>query len=283
MRDRVCIVTGGTSGIGRAAAIALADLGAEVVAVGRNIRAGSAIARKSRRSGRIDFLRTDLASFVEIRSSAAALRARYGKIDVLVNNAGARFDAYQTSGDGIEKTFALNHLGHFLLTALLLDRIVASPEGRIITVGSGAHHAAPGGDWLLSRENYNRKTAYAASKLANIMFAYELARRLHGTTVTSNAVDPGGVATNLGRNNGLLRWFSHLAYHARRAELKSPRRAARTVTHLASSDALRGITGRYFDETGEIRSSAISHDTDRASQLWTLSVKLTGAPDPDPR
>ena len=162
-------------------------------------------------------------SLAEVRRVADEIRRRAPAIDVLINNAGARFDTYEASAEGIERTFATNHLGHFDPTALLLDRLLAAHSARIITIGSGAHEAAPvSGEWIAHRGTYARKAVYARSKLANIVFAYELARRLAGTGVSSNAVDPGGVATNLGRNNGLLPWMRHLAYYALKRQLQNP-------------------------------------------------------------
>jgi NAD(P)-dependent dehydrogenase (short-subunit alcohol dehydrogenase family) len=279
MNGRICVVTGATSGIGRATALALVKLGAEVAAVGRNRGAGEALASRPARgdtAGRMEFFRVDLASFEEVRRTAAELRRRYSTIDVLVNNAGARFDHYETNGEGLERTFAVNHLGHFLLTSLLLDPLLASSGSRIVTVASGAHAASVGREWLLTQSTYDRKVAYAVSKLANIMFTYELARRLHGTTVTANAVDPGGVASNLGRNNGFVARLRHLVYYAMRGKLRTPQRAAKLLTRVASAEELRGVSGKYFDEQQAIRSTAISYDRARAAELWELSVKLTG-------
>jgi NAD(P)-dependent dehydrogenase (short-subunit alcohol dehydrogenase family) len=278
MKDRVCVVTGATTGIGRATAVRLADTGAEVAVLGRNGRAGaSVVSRINRRgAGQALFFPTDLAHFGTVRATAAELRRRYGAIDVLVNNAGARFDDYQTNLDGLERTFATNHLGHFLLTALLLESLLAAPAARIVTVGSGAHASTVGGDWMALAGAYDRKAAYARSKLANIVFAYELARRLQETEITSNAVDPGGVASNFARNNGLVAWLRHVGYYAMRRELRSPRRAASIVARVASADDLRRVSGKYFGDRGEIHSTAVSHERGTAASLWTMSLRLTG-------
>ena len=217
MKGKTCVITGGTSGLGRATAYALGAMGADLLLVGRNERAAHLIMAKIAAgpgAGKVEFIRADISSLTDVRRLADGLRRRRATIDVLVNNAGARFDHYQTSSDGVELTFATNHLGHFLLTALLLDRLMAATQGRVITVASAAHAAATGGDWILSRNDYDRKAAYAKSKLANIMFSYELAERLRHTAVVSAAVDPGGVATHLGRNNGLIPWLRHLTFYA---------------------------------------------------------------------
>lgn len=213
MGRKVCVVTGATSGIGRATALALGEANTDLVILGRNEGAGASLLAKLQRRGfgnASTFIQIDLADFENVRRAAGHIRRKYSKIHVLVNNAGARFNDYETTVDGLERTFATNHLGHFLLTALLLD-VLLSSAARVITVGSGAHAVSPEGSWLLTRETYDRKVAYGRSKLANIMFAYELARRLQRTSVVSNALDPGGVATNLGRNNGLVPWASSSA------------------------------------------------------------------------
>jgi NAD(P)-dependent dehydrogenase (short-subunit alcohol dehydrogenase family) len=255
-------------------------MGATLLLVGRNARAGQAVIERLREcptSGTARFVKTDLSSLDEVRQLALLVRRHYRVIDVLVNNAGARFNNYESTSDGLERTFATNYLGHFLLTALLLERLCASGGGRIISVGSGAHASASTGEtWFPDRERYDRKVAYAKSKLANIMFAYELARRLGGTAVTSNVVDPGGVATNLGRNNGLMAWGRHWLYYALKRELVSPRRAAGTLVHLASAPSAGGLTGKYLRQSQEIRSSSASYDRKAACQLWELSVRLTG-------
>ena len=286
MTGKTCIITGGTSGLGRATALALGALGANLLLVGRNHRAAQAVMARIRRqasAGSVEFIPADLSNFSEVRRLAGELRQRCPVLDVLINNAGARFNRYQTNADGIELTFATNHLGHFLLTALMIDRLLAADAGRVLTVGSGAH-TGPLGDtrdgWISGRDNYDRKVAYAMSKLANLMFTYELARRLERTTVTCNAVDPGGVATHLGRNNGLVAWLRHLTYYAMKRQLQSPRRASRTIVHLASRDSST-TTGKYYCDLNEIGSSPVSYDRNAAETLWRLSVKLTGL-DADP-
>jgi NAD(P)-dependent dehydrogenase (short-subunit alcohol dehydrogenase family) len=273
---RIAVVTGATSGIGEAAALALARGGHEVIALGRSESAGRRLEAHSRRfEAPIRFCRVDLASLADVRRAAAALPLD-ARLDALVNNAGARFDSYSATVDGFERTFAVNHLSHFLLTALLLDRLLASDDGRIVNLGSGAHAASLDRGWMLSSDSYDRKVAYATSKLANVVFTYELARRLATTTVSVNAIDPGGVATNLGRNNGLIAWARHLAYYAARRELKSATRAGNLVARAASDANFRHSTGQYLAESGAIRSSPISYERARADELWNASVTWTG-------
>ncbi|PYM15464.1 MAG: short-chain dehydrogenase [Verrucomicrobia bacterium] len=270
METRTCVITGATSGIGRAAARALGSMGANLVLIGRNERAGAALVDLARRrswAGRVEFIRTDLSVQNEVRALAQTIIARHECIDILINNAGARFDRYEESVDGIEMTFATNHLSHFLLTCLLLDRLARAPEGRVITVGSRSHAAASvDSGWRMEPGSYDRRLAYARSKLANILFACELADRLGQTKVTSNAVDPGMVATRFAKNNGRLS----------RLELVLPRKGAETIVHLAASEEVKGISGKYFYRKTIIDSSAASRDREAARRLWSLSEEMTG-------
>jgi NAD(P)-dependent dehydrogenase (short-subunit alcohol dehydrogenase family) len=273
-----CVITGGTSGIGKVTVEALAEMNANVVFVGRNEREGVRLAARLRRrspEGRLEFVRADLARQSEVRALAETVRLFFDRIDVLINNAGARNDWYTETPDGIETTFAVNHLAHFLLTSLLMDRLLEAPQARVITVSSGAHAAAADGNWQLDRGNYNRRLAYAQSKLANVLFAYELARRLAGTGATSNSVDPGGVATNFARNNGAVRWVRHLVAHALKGDLVSPRKGAQTLIYLAVSPAAAGVSGKHFRLNTPVASSPQSYDRDAALGLWALSERLT--------
>jgi NAD(P)-dependent dehydrogenase (short-subunit alcohol dehydrogenase family) len=250
------------------------------VLVGRNQRVGQDLVVRLRRQSpdsRFEFVRTDLSQQSEVRSLANTIALLFDRVDVLINNAGARNDWYNETVDGIESTFAANHLGHFLLTHLLLERLVQAPAARVITVGSNAHlYTSAHGEWYMGRANYDRRVAYAKSKLANIMFAYELARRLQHTRVTSNAADPGLVATNFARNNGLEAWLRHLVSHALRRQLISPRKGAETLVYLAASRDVAGITGKYFYCKREVESSPDSRDREEARHLWELSLRLTG-------
>lgn len=279
MRGHTCVITGATSGIGRATAVALSALGANLFLVGRREAEGQGLAARLRQrsgAGWVEFLRSDISDQQQVHALAAAIVAKKIHIDVLINNAGARFNTFQETSEGIELTFATNYLGHFLLTCLLLESLLRAQRGKVITVGSSAHSSVTAdGPWCLGRNNYDRKLAYGKSKLADIMFAYELARRLRATTLVSNAVDPGGVATNLGRNNGLLSWCKHLIYYALKRQLQSPRRGAETIVHLAVTPSLDRVSGKYFCKKAEMESSVASYDVDAAAKLWSLSVELT--------
>ena len=284
MKGKTCVITGATSGIGRAAAVQLGKLGADLILIGRDDRRGAELIRRLQRDppcGAAHFIKTDLSVQREVRELADAIRSRYARIDVLINNAGARFDTFRPTSDGIESTFATNHLSHFLLTMLLLDTLQSAEAARVITVASGAHSGARGDfERCFLAEIYDRKVAYGSSKLANLMFSYELARRLKGTNITSNTVDPGGVATNLGRNNGIVSWLRHLGYHALKGELLFPGKGAETIVYLASSPAVEGVSGKYFFRKREIESSRISKDEAAAKRLWESSLRMTGLVDP---
>lgn len=281
LAGKICVITGATSGLGKAAASALAALNASLVLTGRNERAGNEFARKLRRrclDASVEFVRADLSRQGDVRLLAAHISRTHERVDVLLNNAGGRFDEYDETSDGVELTFATNHLGHFLLTSLLFERLARAPAARVIAVTSSSHHDTNAdGDWCLRRSSYDRRIAYAKSKLANLMFAYELARRVGTTAMTSNAVDPGGVATNFARNNGLVSWLRHVASHALRRELVSPRKGAETLVYLAASEEVSRVTGECFRNNRQVESSAASHDREGARRLWDLSVQLTGA------
>lgn len=274
------MITGATSGIGRASARELSKTGVNLVLVGRKEEVGTRLAAelgRRPRSGQVRFLRADLSDQSQVRALASAIAVKYPRIEILINNAGARFNRYQHSPDGIELTFATNHLSHFLLTGLLLENLQRAKEARVITVASGAHRGAgANGPWFAEPEHYDRKLAYCQSKLANILFAFELARRMHKTAVVSNALDPGGVATNLGRNNGLLSWCRHLAYYALRRELLTPHQGAETVVFLAASPSVNGISGKYFYRKREVEPSTAALDPQAAERLWSLSKAMTG-------
>jgi NAD(P)-dependent dehydrogenase (short-subunit alcohol dehydrogenase family) len=268
-------VTGATSGIGRAVSLQLCGSGARLVLLGRNTKRGERLAERIRRNGtEAEFCEADLSCLLEVRRVASRIKERLPVVDVLINNAGGRFDRFDRTAEGIERTFATNHLGHFLLTALLLDRLLRARAGRVITVASGAHLSiSETPAWLLEDRTYERKRAYGTSKLANIIFAYELARRLSGTTVTSNAVDPGSVLTNFARNNGIVPWLRHLVHCILKGQL-TPRRAAQGIVYLALADELGGATGLYFSQCKPTSSSTLSRDAYLANHLWSLSLRL---------
>jgi NAD(P)-dependent dehydrogenase (short-subunit alcohol dehydrogenase family) len=280
LSQKTCVITGATSGLGKAVAEKLGALQANLVLIGRNERAGRDIARTLRRryaAITVEYIRADLSRQTDVHMLAEKITRGYPVVDVLLNNAGARFDRYHETPDGVELTFATNHLGHFLLTYLLAEKLTQAPAARVITVSSGNHVDASVEDgWYLQRTNYDRKVAYAKSKLANIMFAYELADRLKHTRVTSNVIDPGAVATHFARNNGTVSWLRHLLAHALSRNLVSARNGARPLIYLAVASDLIGVTGKYFRLTRETKSSPASYDREQAGRLWDLSVQLTG-------
>jgi NAD(P)-dependent dehydrogenase (short-subunit alcohol dehydrogenase family) len=219
----------------------------------------------------------DLGDFGGVRQVAEELASRYDSIDVVVNNAGARNDQFRTTASGLELTFAANHLGHFLLTCLLLDRLSAAPHGRVVTVASSSHFGAVTADgWLLEDSNYDRRQAYARSKLANVMFAYELARRVRGTTVTSLAVDPGNVASGFAGNNGPVARAKHLLSHLLRRNLIMPTTAAAALARVVECPEFAASSGSYLEGDRPAISLPLSNDAIAASRLWSLSVQLTG-------
>ena len=273
------IITGATTGIGRAAALALAGQGLNLILIARNERRGNRLAKQINSkpgSSRAEFMKADISSQKQVHCLANAINGQYERLDILINNAGARFNEYGESEDGLERTFATNHIGHFLLTCLLLDKLRRAPSARIITVSSGAQsQKVPDSGWYLRSENFDRSVAYGNSKLANVMFSYELARRLKDHRVASNAMHPGGVASRFARNNGLISWLKHIGYHTMKRDIVLPSKGAETIIFLATSQAVEGITGKYFHRNREVPSSPGSYDENAAQALWKLSVELT--------
>jgi NAD(P)-dependent dehydrogenase (short-subunit alcohol dehydrogenase family) len=277
---KICVLTGATSGIGKAVAMQLSRLNAKLILLSRNTAQGKAIVNKiNNRYGteKAKFIQTDISNFAEVRSAANEIKEQAWQVDILINNAGARFNDFKKNKDEIELTFATNHLGHFLLTLLLLDHMKASPEGRIINVASEAHrgYRADFG-YIFNKNDYDRKAAYGRSKLANILFTYELERRLANTKITVNALCPGMVASNFSKNNGLISWAKHVAYCLLKRKLITPAKAADIITYLALSDEVQGVTGKYFSGKKEIRSSDVSYDQSAGRKLWEVSLQLCG-------
>jgi NAD(P)-dependent dehydrogenase (short-subunit alcohol dehydrogenase family) len=282
MDPKICLVTGATSGIGAATAEALMRSGATVVIVGRNPDRLAAMVDRLRRSGgpgAVEAMKADLSSQADVRALAHQFLARHHRLDVLVNNAGAVFSRRQLSVDRIEMTFALNHLAYFQLSNLLLDVITASAPARIVNVSSSGHTLAAQinfADLQFSRGYGFGWRAYFQSKLANLMFTYELARRLDGSGVTVNALDPGMVSTNFGTNNGWGHsYLKRLFYFAFRIKPLTPEEGARTAIYLASSPEVEHVSGRYFVDQNAVESSPASHDAAAARRLWELSEELT--------
>ena len=277
MAGRTVLVTGGTGGIGRATALGLAEMGAHLAIVGRDRGRTEAAAREIRAvaGGQVEVFVGDLSAQAEVRRLAGEVLQCLSRIDVLVNNAGGYWNTRHVTADGLERTFAVNHLAPFLLTGLLLDRLKHSAPARVVTVSSNAH--ATGridfGD-LQGERSYSGARAYSQSKLANVLFTYELARRQPATCVTVNALHPGVVRTAFGAEDpsGIQRLFIPVM----RPFMKSPARGAATSVHVASAPDLEQVTGAYF-AAGRPRSSAArSYDEAAAARLWQVSAHLTG-------
>jgi NAD(P)-dependent dehydrogenase (short-subunit alcohol dehydrogenase family) len=279
MQNKLCLITGATSGIGKATAIELAKLGFDLILTGRNEIKGKGISDSLVKKYKINsvFFKCDISSLKEVRNLASIVNSKYDHLNVLINNAGSRFSNYQKSVDGIELTFATNHLGHFLLTQLLFDLLKISSDARIINVSSSAHYGKQIDiDDLVSPKEYNRSLVYGRSKLANVLFTYELARRNIFSNISINALDPGGVATNFAKNEGFIRWLKHISYYIVKRQLLTPKQGAETVVYLASSDNVKGITGKFFFKKKEIKSTEESYDVNKANKLWELSEQLCG-------
>lgn len=275
MRGKICLITGASRGIGLETAIGLAALGTHVVIVARDEGRGRAAVKRIQTAGSdqpVDLLLADLSIQDEVRRVAAEVSARYPQLDVLINNAGAVFSKRSLTVDGIEMTFALNHLSPFLLTHLLLPTLRAAPTARVITVSSDAHRSSVlDPDNLQGEKQYRSWGAYCQSKLENILFTYELARRLQGTTVTANCLHPGLVSTGFGKNNrGLLR----LGLTLLGPFITQAKEGADTVIYLASSTDVAGVSGKYFVKRRAVDSSLISYDDVLAGWLWDRSMEL---------
>ncbi len=284
MEGRVCLVTGATNGIGKETALALAQMGATVVITARDAARGAATLdeiKQASGSDLVELMHADFASLEDIRRLAADVQAKHQQLHVLVNNAGAYNPQRSETKDGFETTFGVNHLAYFLLTDLLLDRLKASAPARIINVSSGAHSgAAIDFDDLQGEQQYGRMgmTAYGQSKLANVLFTYELARRLAGTAVTANALHPGVVRTGFGRNSTGLIGAGFAIFHVvGRPFLLTPKQGAETSIYLASSPEVEGVTGKYFAKKEAVPSSDLSQDTEVAQRLWQVSEEMVGS------
>ena len=278
MRGSSVLVTGGTGGIGLATAVGLAGLGARVGIVGRSAERGAAAADAVRRTvpaAQVDVFVADLSAQAEVRRLAAEVLSTYPRLDVLVNNVGGYWAHRHATADGLEHTFALNHLAPYLLTRLLLDRLRESAPARVVTVSSGAQSMGRiDFDDLQGERRYRGQRAYNQSKLANVLFAYELARRIRGTGVTSNVLHPGVVDTAFGREDS-GRWMG-LLLPLVRPFLKTPAQGAATSVHLASSPDVGGVSGKYFAGSSPRKSSPRSYDEQAARRLWDASAELTG-------
>jgi NAD(P)-dependent dehydrogenase (short-subunit alcohol dehydrogenase family) len=280
MQNKVVIVTGATNGIGFESAKALAALGATIVGVGRNPQKCADAANQIKTAtgnSKVEFLVADLSLQTQVRQLAETFKQKYARLDVLLNNAGGYFAKRETNADGQEMTWALNHLNYFVLTNELLDVLKASAPACIVNVSSGAHTGAKGINFedVEFKTGYSGWSTYSHSKLANVMFTYELARRLDGTKVTATVLHPGFVATGFGHNNGgLMRTGMSVV---QKLVAKKPEEGAETSVYLASSPEVESVTGKYFSDSKETRSSAASYDVAAQQRLWTLSEEMVRA------
>jgi NAD(P)-dependent dehydrogenase (short-subunit alcohol dehydrogenase family) len=276
MQGKICLITGATNGIGKALAMALAKLGATVVLVGRDAARAEAVMRDiavRAQSRTIESFIADLSRPTQVRRLAHEFRSRYDKLDVLVNNAGGYFWRRKETPDGLEMTFALNHLSCFLLTNLLIEPLTAAKPARVVNVSSGAHFAGSiDFNNLQHTHLYNGWSAYAASKLANVLFTYEWARRFSPDEICANAVHPGTVRTGFARKGfGLTTLFFTLFAPF----LLTPEQGAETPLYLATSPEVERISGKYFEKKREVKSSFASYDEALARRLWEISQQLT--------
>jgi retinol dehydrogenase 14 len=276
IEGKTCLITGGTAGIGYATALEIARLGGSVIIVGRNetkcIQTAHSLTGLSGNHP-VDYLIGDLSSQTQIHASANEFYRRFNHLDVLVNNAGGFFMRRKVSVDGLEMTFALNHLAYFLLTLLLLDALKASANARIVNVSSGSHlHQHMDFNDLQLERSYNPMKAYGRSKFANILFTYELSRQLSGSNITANALTPGMVATDMWKFGN--QWFASLISSVMKPFSQSPLEGAQTSIYLATSPEVAGVTGKYFADQKPISSDPGTYDSAAAQKLWQMSLEL---------
>ncbi len=277
MENKIILITGANSGIGKATATALAEMGAHVVMMSRDEEKGEEARQeviRISRNNQVDMLQCDLASLEQIRRFAAEFTARYNRLDVLINNAGIYTEKRMETVDRFEYQIGVNHLGHFLLTRLLLDVLKKSSPSRIINVASAAHFGGKMDfDDLQATRKYSGWKAYAQAKLANILFTYELAHRLAGTGVTANCLHPGFVNSRFAynREKNKANWMMTLM----KPFTIEPAVGAETSVYLAASPEVEGVTGKYFAKRKEKASSKASYDLVSAEKLWNISEALT--------
>ncbi len=276
MGDKICLVTGGNSGIGKSVALGLAKMGATVVVVSRNKEKGqTAVTDIIEKSGNknVELIQADMSSQNSIHQLVNEFRARHEKLHLLINNAGVYLTKRSETEDGLESTFAVNHLGPFLLTSLLVDILKASAPSRIVNVTSDAHKGARiNFEDLQGEKKFSGWQAYGQSKLAMILYTHGLSKKLEGTGVTVNSAHPGVVRTNFAKNNGGL---VMLGFRFLGMFFISPESAAKRILYVATSPDLEGVTGKYFTKMHEVKSSQESYDDDSARRLWQISEQLT--------
>lgn len=280
MQGKTVVITGGNAGIGKATAIALAKKGARIVITSRSeTKAKAAVSEIQTASSNnsVEFILVDLSSQESVRKAAEQLKSKCPKIDVLINNAGCYVSELQLNADGIEMQFGTNHLGHFLLTNLLIENIKSAGKARIINLASIAHKSTREldlNDINYQNQEYGGWKSYSRSKFCNILFTKELAKRLEKDGITVNAVHPGGVRTEIAEKNA--NWFTKLGWVVMKPFMITVEKGAATSVHLASSDKVEGITGKYWVRSKEEWSNRPSQDPDLASKLWKKSEELVG-------
>jgi len=279
MNEKVkyCLITGATSGIGRATAYKLAVAGYNVILVSRNAKRGRRICTdlNKKYGTQAEFYSVDFSSLSDVKEFATMLNKKYINLNILINNAGARFDKHQLSKDGYEMTFAVNYLSHFYLTVLILSCYNIYDELKIINVVSNAHYGK--GNKILYQPDineYSRHFSYGQSKLALVMFTYYLAKNFNNTKIRVNAYDPGYVASNFAKNNGLIAWLKFRVLFFIKRKLKKASSAADDIVYLVNSKELNNVNGKYFFERKEISSSKESYENTAQIELWNLSNKL---------
>jgi len=279
MQDKICIITGANSGIGFYTALALARKGATIVMVCRNAEKAETAKQEimdKTQNKKIAIFLADFSSLEESKRVGKEVAAKYPKIDILINNAGFIAKGYrEVTADGLEKTFAVNHMGYFIFTHFLLDAVKASPQGRIISVSSEAHRFVSNVDLtnLQLTRGYTSLKAYGISKLCNIWFTRELARRIKDTNVTVNCVHPGAVATNFGTDSGP---FFETLLKLGKMFLLTPQQGAETSIFLASNPEVSKVTGEYFSKSQIKKISRDARDDNKAKKLWDMSLEIAG-------
>jgi NAD(P)-dependent dehydrogenase (short-subunit alcohol dehydrogenase family) len=279
MQGKVCLITGANRGIGRATAEGLARLGATVIMVCRDRAAGEQARQEivaATGNAQVEMLVADLSVQAEVKALAEDVRARHKQLHLLISNAASYFNRRTTTVDSVEATFAVNHLAGFILISELIDVMKASAPARIVLVASDAHQRVTDPEDWESNKGYNSLTAYSRSKLANVMFCYDLAHRLEGTGITVNSCHPGLVDSEL-LQEMYNRWWSSWFYpFVKRFLTITAEQGAETVLYLAASADVEGVTGKYFRKRSAATSSLISHDSVLGARLWNISLRLTG-------
>ena len=277
MRGLTCLITGATDGIGKETAIELAKKGCNLILIGRNKEKGEKVVEEIRKVADsyvdIDYFTADLMLMKEVSRVADEVSRKYPKIDVLLNNVGAYFAFRDVTEEGFERTFALNHLGYFLMTKKLLPLVEKSDYKRIVNVSSSAHYGIDFEfDNMNGEKKYSGFDVYKKSKLANVMFTYELAKRIEGTGITANCLHPGFVSTNFGKNNNFL--WRNVIRVAMWLTAISVKNGAKTSIHLACSDEVKDITGRFFANSQIKKGSSKAKNEEHNRKLWELSEEF---------